>query len=89
MSILTFHRCFKEVMKLTPLQYQKNLKLQEAQNLMLYKGLTVQQAAFEVGYESLRQFSREYKRQFGNTPKKDIQELKERLCKTSNWFSDR
>lgn len=42
MSILTFHRCFKEVMKLTPLQYQKNLKLQEAQNLMLYKGLTVQ-----------------------------------------------
>lgn len=40
-------------------------------------------AAFEVGYESLRQFSREYKRQFGNTPKKDIQELKERLCKTN------
>ncbi|EIC86374.1 AraC family transcriptional regulator [Serratia sp. M24T3] len=72
MAPSTFHKHFKEVTALSPLQYQKHLRLSEAQRLMLANNYTASQAAFEVGYESTNQFSREYKRLFGESPKKNI-----------------
>ncbi len=72
MATSTFHAHFKAVTSLTPLQYQKRLRLHEAKRLMLFQSFSASSAAFEVGYESVQQFSREYKRFFGNTPTKDI-----------------
>lgn len=66
-----FHRRFKQLTSLTPLQYQKQLRLMEARRLMLSEGTKVETAAFEVGYESPSQFSREYSRMFGVPPKRD------------------
>ncbi|GGJ57439.1 AraC family transcriptional regulator [Deinococcus roseus] len=71
MSQTTFHQHFKEVTGLSPLQYQKVLRLQEARRLML-SGMDATTASREVGYGSVSQFSREYSRQFGRTPLKDI-----------------
>ncbi len=76
MAQSTFHKYFKELTALSPLQYQKRLRLAEAQNLMLAKGYDVTQAAMTVGYESATQFIREYKRLFGEPPKKNIRNLK-------------
>jgi len=67
MSVSAFHRIFKEVMHITPLQYAKALKLHRAQNL-LQEGQTASEASLSVGYNSPAQFSREYKRFFGLTP---------------------
>ncbi|GBU13984.1 transcriptional regulator [Enterobacterales bacterium] len=72
MAPSTFHKHFKEVTTLSPLQYQKHLRLCEAQRLMLADPYSASQAAFAVGYESSNQFSREYKRLFGDTPKNSI-----------------
>jgi len=72
MGVSTFHRNFKLVTSLSPLQYQKKLRLLEAQRLMLTEGADVITASYEVGYDSPTQFNREYKRMFGNSPKKDI-----------------
>lgn len=72
MAPSTFHKYFKEVTTLSPLQYQKRLRLNEAQRLMLTQGFTVAEAAFAVGYESSTQFIREYKRLFGEPPRKDV-----------------
>jgi transcriptional regulator GlxA family with amidase domain len=66
-----FHRRFKQLTSLTPLQYQKQLRLMEARRLMVSEGAKVETAAFEVGYESASQFSREYSRMFGVPPKRD------------------
>lgn len=66
-----FHRRFKQLTSLTPLQYQKQLRLMEARRLMVSEGAKVETAAFEVGYESPSQFSREYSRMFGVPPKRD------------------
>ncbi|MGO8059897.1 AraC family transcriptional regulator N-terminal domain-containing protein [Rhizobium johnstonii] len=66
-----FHRRFKELTSLTPLQYQKQLRLLEARRLMVSEGANVETAAFAVGYESPSQFSREYSRMFGMAPKRD------------------
>ena len=68
MSPATFHRQFKSVTGMTPLQYQKQLRLQAARSLMLNSGIDAATAAFEVGYESPTQFSREYSRFFGQPP---------------------
>ncbi|HET6573067.1 MAG TPA: AraC family transcriptional regulator [Fimbriiglobus sp.] len=76
MSLSGFHQHFKEVTGLSPLQYQKRLRLQEARRLMLGGGLDVAEAAFRVGYESPSQFSREYRRQFGVPPRRDVAALK-------------
>jgi len=70
MSVPSFHRHFKEVTSLSPLQYQKTLRLQAARRMLVTSSDTTQ-AAFAVGYESASQFSREYSRLFGISPFKD------------------
>jgi AraC-like DNA-binding protein len=76
MSPSAFHLHFKGVTALSPLQYQKRLRLQEARRLMLGEGLDAAEAAFRVGYESPSQFSREYRRLFGAPPRQDVVSLK-------------
>jgi AraC-like DNA-binding protein len=76
MSPSAFHLRFKGVTALSPLQYQKRLRLQEARRLMLGEGLDAAEAAFRVGYESPSQFSREYRRMFGAPPRQDVAALK-------------
>lgn len=76
MSPSAFHLHFKGVTAMSPLQYQKRLRLQEARRLMLGEGLDAAEAAFRVGYESPSQFSREYRRLFGAPPRQDVAALK-------------
>jgi AraC-like DNA-binding protein len=76
MSPSAFHLHFKGVTALSPLQYQKRLRLQEARRLMLGEGFDAAEAAFRVGYESPSQFSREYRRLFGAPPRQDVAALK-------------
>ncbi|PKH05497.1 AraC family transcriptional regulator [Moritella sp. Urea-trap-13] len=71
MSSSSFHNHFKSITKLTPLQYQKNLRLLKAKMLIKTKGISVTAAAFEVGYKSKNQFSREYTRKFNVSPSSD------------------
>ncbi|HEY1707493.1 MAG TPA: AraC family transcriptional regulator [Rhizomicrobium sp.] len=75
MSPSAFHRQFKALTSLTPLQYQKHLRLMEARRLMVAQAFNVEAAAFAVGYESPSQFSREYTRMFGAPPKRDLKQL--------------
>ncbi|MPZ47670.1 MAG: helix-turn-helix domain-containing protein [Betaproteobacteria bacterium] len=70
MGLTAFHRHFKALTSLTPGQYQKRLRLIEARRLMLYESVNASTAAFEVGYESVSQFTREYGRMFGAPPKR-------------------
>jgi AraC-like DNA-binding protein len=76
MSPTSFHQHFKILTSMTPLQYQKQLRLLEARRLMASNDVNVSHAAFQVGYESPSQFSREYARMFGTPPKRDVTELK-------------
>ncbi|WP_238066299.1 MULTISPECIES: AraC family transcriptional regulator [Pseudomonas] len=76
MGLSTFHQHFRRLTAMSPLQYQKWLRLNEAKRLMLNEHLDAATAAFKVGYESPSQFSREYGRQFGTPPKRDISELR-------------
>lgn len=71
MSTANLHRCFKLLTGFSPLQYQKQLRLHEAQRLMLCENERASTAAFKVGYESITQFTREYKRVFGEPPLRD------------------
>lgn len=71
----TLHHRFKAVTAMSPLQYQKQLRLQEARRLMINEGLDVSSACYRVGYESPSQFSREYSRHFGSPPSKDVSRL--------------
>ncbi|EPG38412.1 AraC family transcriptional regulator [Acinetobacter colistiniresistens] len=73
MSAATFRNQFKNITGMTPLQYQKQLRLQEARKLVLSQTLNIQQIADRVGYESQSQFIREYSRLFGSTPSRDGQ----------------
>ncbi len=75
MSTSTFHHHFRALTAMSPLQYQKQLRLNEARRLMLTERLDATTAAFQVGYESPSQFSREYSRLFGNSPLRDITNL--------------
>lgn len=75
MAPSSFYRNFKKVTRVSPLQYQKQLRLYEAQRLMLSGNYDAASACYEVGYESSTQFSREYKKMFGNPPAKDIKSL--------------
>jgi transcriptional regulator GlxA family with amidase domain len=75
MSTSAFHRQFKALTSMSPLQYQKQLRLLEARRLMVSRAFNVAAAAFEVGYESSSQFSREYARLFGASPKRDVKRL--------------
>jgi AraC-like DNA-binding protein len=76
MSISAFHHHFRRVTAMSPIQFQKWLRLQEARHLMLTSDIDVTRAAFKVGYESSSQFCREYGRLFGVAPSKDIRALK-------------
>ncbi|MBS7540727.1 AraC family transcriptional regulator [Ancylobacter lacus] len=78
MSPSTFHHHFRAVTSLSPLQFQKQLRLIEARRLMLAQGATASQAAFAVGYESVPQFTREYGRMFGLPPVRDMKAVRDR-----------
>ena len=76
MSVSSMHQHFREITAMSPLQFQKHLRLQEARRLMLVDDLDAGSAALRVGYESASQFSREYHRMFGQPPKRDVQLLR-------------
>lgn len=77
MSVSGFHAHFKAVTAMSPLQFQKQLRLQEARRLMLNEGLDASEAGYRVGYRDPSFFSREYKRQFGDAPTRDVGRLRE------------
>ena len=83
MSTSTFHHHFRSMTALSPLQYQKQLRLQEARRLMLMEHMDAGTASFEVGYESPSQFSREYSRLFGAPPLRDIMNLRQQALSES------
>jgi AraC-like DNA-binding protein len=76
MGVSTLHHHFRALTAMSPLQYQKQLRLQAARGRMLMDGLDAASAAFEVGYESASQFNREYSRFFGQPPMRDIRNLR-------------
>lgn len=82
MSVSSFHHHFKAFTGMSPLQFQKQLRLGEARRLMLTEHLDAAAAAYRVGYESASQFSREYARQFGAPPGRDIAALRARGAAT-------
>lgn len=79
MSVSAFHLHFRTVTSLTPLQFQKQLRLIEARRKMQAEGVPVAIAAFDVGYESVSQFTREYGRLFGRPPARDMREARRRV----------
>ena len=81
MSVSTFHSHFKAVTSSPPLQYLKNIRLQKARMLMAHEGMNASVAAREVGYESASQFSREFKRYFGNTPALLAEEMRRAMLR--------
>jgi AraC-like DNA-binding protein len=76
MGLSTLHHHFRSLTAMSPLQYQKQLRLHVARERMLHEDLDATSAAFEVGYESISQFNREYSRFFGQPPRRDIQALR-------------
>jgi AraC-like DNA-binding protein len=72
MSPSRFHHHFRHLTSMSPLQFQKWLRLAEARHLMIMQGLNPSMAAYEVGYDSPSQFSREYARHFGTSPRRDV-----------------
>jgi AraC-like DNA-binding protein len=76
MGVSTLHHHFRAVTAMSPLQYQKQIRLQAARGRMLMDGLDAASAAFEVGYESASQFNREYRRFFGQPPMQDMRTLR-------------
>ncbi|HEV2853457.1 MAG TPA: AraC family transcriptional regulator [Thermoanaerobaculia bacterium] len=77
MSVSGFHHHFKAVTAMSPLQFQKQLRLQEARRLLLGENLDAASAGYRVGYDDPSQFSREYKRLFGQPPVRDVERLRE------------
>lgn len=76
-GVSTLHREFRALTTMSPLQYQKRLRLQTARNRMFRDGMDATRAAYEVGYESVSQFCREYGRLFGQPPLRDIRALRD------------
>ena len=76
MGVSTFHHHFRSLTSMSPLQYQKHLRLHMARERMVAEGIDAASAAFEVGYESPSQFSREYSRFFGQPPRRDVMALR-------------
>jgi AraC-like DNA-binding protein len=72
MSPSSFHQHFKAVTGMTPIQYQKRIRLHEARQILLVESLDVGEASFRVGYQSHSQFSRDYRQYFGRLPKDDV-----------------
>ena len=85
MSPSSFHFHFKAVTAMSPLQYQKRLRLLEARRLLLVEGRDAASAAYRVGYESASQFSREYSRMFGAPPISDVTNLRENQGLPASW----
>lgn len=81
MSVSLFHQKFKSAVGMGPLQCQKRLRLTEARRLMLDENYNVTEASLEVGYESVSQFTRDYRKMFGMKPKEDILNLRSQLEK--------
>lgn len=79
MSVSGFHHHFKSVTAMSPLQFQKQIRLQEARRLMLGEDMDAASAGFRVGYEDPSYFSRDYKKQFGSPPQRDIARLRENI----------
>ena len=79
MSVSGFHHHFKSVMAMGPLQFQKQIRLQEARRRMLGEALDAASAGLRVGYEDPAYFSREYKKLFGAPPQRDIAKLRSNL----------
>jgi AraC-like DNA-binding protein len=79
MSVSSFHQHFRAITSLSPLQFQKQLRLIEARRMMLSEGQPVSNAAYAVGYESVPQFTREYGRLFGVPPVRDVKQAKDRM----------
>ncbi len=77
MGVSTFHHHFRQLTAMSPLQYQKQLRLQAARAQMLTEGLDASSAAVKVGYESVSQFSREYSRLFGQPPMRDVRSVRD------------
>lgn len=84
MSVSTFHTHFRSLTSLTPLQYQKQLRLIEARRSMLAEGKSISHAAHAVGYESIPQFTREYARMFGTPPARDVRDARSRTRLVQN-----
>jgi AraC-like DNA-binding protein len=78
MSRSAFFKHFKEITAMSPIQYQKRLRLLEARRLMIFEGETAEGSAYKVGYNSASQFSREYSRMFGNSPSRDVRKTKKK-----------
>ncbi len=79
MGVSTLHRHFKAITAMSPVQYRKHLQLTEARRLMMVCGFDAASAAYDVGYESPSQFSREYRRTFGRPPMSSVENLKRSL----------
>lgn len=77
MGVSTLHHQFRALTAVSPLQYQKQLRLQTARQRMLMDGMDATSAAYEVGYESVSQFNREYSRLFGQPPMRDVKSLRD------------
>jgi AraC-like DNA-binding protein len=88
MSVSGFHHHFKAVTAMSPLQFQKRLRLQEARRLMLGEGLDAARAAFRVGYHDASHFNREYKSLFGLPPMRDLERLREAARHTGGLRAD-
>ena len=82
MSPSVFHQHFRAVTSLSPLQFQKHLRLIEAKRLMLSDGTNATHAAYAVGYESVSQFTREYGRLFGSPPLRDARDARRSIART-------
>ncbi len=88
MSVSGFHHHFKAVTAMSPLQFQKRLRLQEARRLMLGEGLDAASAAYRVGYHDASHFNREYKSLFGLPPMRDMGRLREAARQNSSLGAD-
>ncbi|BBD66055.1 AraC family transcriptional regulator [Nostoc commune NIES-4072] len=84
MSVSGFHHHFKSVTAMSPLQFQKQLRLQEARRLMLGENLDAASAGYRVGYDDASHFNREYKRLFGIPPMRDVERLRETVRETAS-----
>jgi AraC-like DNA-binding protein len=87
MSVSSFHQHFKAVTAMSPLQFQKQMRLQEARRLMLSENLDATSAAFYVGYNDASHFNREYKSLFGIPPVRDVQQLRESAAASADGES--
>lgn len=88
MSTSSFYHHFKAVTEMSPLQFQKQLRLQEARRLMLSEDLTASSAGYQVGYSDASHFSREYKSLFGSPPMRDVEQLREAATQNDGLGAD-